>query len=59
LSAEVRRLIKENGLDLISIIPSDPAVEAADTEGNPLSSLPADSPVRLSVMEIAQKVGLI
>ncbi|MDP6511348.1 MAG: AAA family ATPase [Dehalococcoidia bacterium] len=59
LSAEVQRLIKENGLDLISVIRSDPAVEEADTEGNPLSSLPAVSPVRLSVMEIAQKVGLI
>jgi hypothetical protein len=35
------------------------AVEAADREGRPMSSLPADSPVRLAVLEIAQKVGLI
>jgi CO dehydrogenase maturation factor len=59
LSPEVERLIQESGLDLISVIPQDPAVEAADREGRPLSSLPADSPVRLAVLEIAQKVELI
>ncbi|MDP7469476.1 MAG: carbon monoxide dehydrogenase, partial [Dehalococcoidia bacterium] len=59
LSAEVQRLIKESGLDLVSVIPQDRSVEVADTEGTPLSSLPADSPVRQSVLEVAQKVGLI
>jgi CO dehydrogenase maturation factor len=59
LSPEVGKLITESGLDLISVIPQDAAVEAADREGRPLSSLPADSPVRLAVLEIAQKVGLI
>ncbi|MEE9203018.1 MAG: AAA family ATPase [Dehalococcoidia bacterium] len=59
LSPEVEKLIKESGLDLISIIPQDPAVEAADRTGRPLSSLPADSPVRLAVLDIAQKVDLI
>ena len=44
---------------LVSVIPQDPALEAADREGRPLSTLPPDSPVRLAVLDIAQKVGLI
>lgn len=40
----------------IAIIPEDPAVEAADLAATPVSEIPADSPVRLAVRELAEKM---
>jgi CO dehydrogenase maturation factor len=40
----------------IAIIPDDPQVEAADLAATPVSQIPADSPARVAVLDLAQKI---
>jgi CO dehydrogenase maturation factor len=40
----------------IAIIPEDPAVERADLAATPVSLIPFDSPARVAVRELAQKI---
>jgi CO dehydrogenase maturation factor len=40
----------------IAIIPDDPMVEGADLAATPVSNIPADSPARVTVRELAEKI---
>ena len=40
----------------IAIIPDDPQVEAADLAATPVSQIPADSPARAAVLNLAHKI---
>jgi CO dehydrogenase maturation factor len=40
----------------IAIIPDDPHVEAADLAALPVSQIPADSPARVAVLDLTQKI---
>jgi CO dehydrogenase maturation factor len=40
----------------IAIIPDDPAVEQADLAATPVSQIPVDSPARIAVRELADKI---
>ena len=40
----------------IAIIPEDPAVERADLAAEPVSMIPGDSPARIAVLELAEKI---
>jgi CO dehydrogenase maturation factor len=40
----------------IAIIPDDPQVEAADLAATPVSQIPADSPARVSVLNLAHEI---
>ena len=40
----------------IAVIPEDPAIEAADLAATPVSQIPATSPARLAVRELAAKL---
>jgi CO dehydrogenase maturation factor len=40
----------------IAIIPDDPYIEAADLAATPVSQIPADSPARIAVMNLARKI---
>ncbi|MCK9591565.1 MAG: AAA family ATPase [Methanoregula sp.] len=47
----------EIGNDMpIAVIPEDPQVEAADLAATPVSQIPADSPARITVLNLAQKI---
>lgn len=39
-----------------AIVPDDPLVEAADLAATPVSWIPADSPARIAVLELVQKI---
>ena len=45
LTPELERVIAERGLNLLAVIPDDPAVAAFDAAGRPLVELPPDSAV--------------
>jgi len=40
----------------IALIPDDPQVEAADLAASPVSQIPADSPARVAVLDLTQKI---
>ena len=40
----------------IAIIPDDPAVEEADLAATPVSQIPVDSPARIAVQALADKI---
>lgn len=50
--------IKDTGLELIGVIPYDPAVAEYDLKSKPLYDLPDDSIAVAAVREIIEKVGL-
>ena len=58
LSSEVKEAIRERGLQLLGLVPSDAAVEELDARGRPIAELPPDSPVREAVQDMARKLGL-
>ena len=41
---------------LIAEVPSDPAVEEADLEGQPIITIPDDSPARLAIAALAARM---
>jgi len=41
---------------LIAEVPADPAVEEADLEGRPIVTIPDDSPARLAIAALAEKI---
>jgi CO dehydrogenase maturation factor len=43
----------------IAVIPDDPEVEKADLEAMPVSQIRADSPARVAVLDLVQKIELI
>ncbi len=58
LPPEIARAIEENGMDIIAAIPSDPNLAALEIKGEPSTKLPADSPLKVGVSEVARKLGL-
>lgn len=58
ISAEVKEVIEDSGLELIAMVAEDPQIMDLDARGVPLTELPPDSPLQLGVLEIAKKLGL-
>ena len=50
--------IEKQGLTLLGVVPQDETVYRFDCDGRPMVELPADSPVRRALEEIAGKLGL-
>ncbi len=44
------------GVEPIAVIPEDPAIEQADLAATPVSLIPAGSPARVAVRELAEKI---
>lgn len=58
IDAGVMEEIEKHGLDLIGALPQDDAVYRFDCDGKPTSQIPDDSPVRLALREIIDKLNL-
>ena len=58
LDPGTRAEIEKQGLYLLGVVPQDDAVYRFDCDGRPMVELPADSPVRGALGEIAAKLGL-
>ena len=50
--------IRNQGLDLIGVVPQDEAVYEYDCDGKPTVTLPEDNPMRKAAFEIFDKLGL-
>ncbi len=59
LPTEIEAAIREAGLDLIGLLPEDPAMTKLEIRGAPLTELPPDSPLKKGILEIARKLGLV
>ena len=58
LNAGVKEEIAAQHLDLIGVIPQDPAVYEADCAGTPTSKIPEDSLSKKALHGILTKLGL-
>lgn len=58
LPPEIGQAIKEAELDLVAVLPEDPDMMMLEVKGMPLTGLPAESPLKKGVLEIARKLGL-
>jgi len=58
LSPEMRKAIDESGLQIISLIPEDPGMPNLEMQGRPVSELPQDSPLRLKVKELVERLNM-
>ena len=58
LDEGTREEIEKQGLTLLGVVPQDDTVYRFDCDGRPMVELPADSPVRRALEEIAGKLGL-
>ena len=58
LDLGTRAEIERQGLYLLGVVPQDDTVYRFDCDGRPMVELPADSPVRGALGEIAAKLGL-
>jgi CO dehydrogenase maturation factor len=59
IPSQIRQSINEAGLDLITAISEDPNILDLEISGKPLIDLPADSPLRKGVLDVAMKLNLI
>jgi CO dehydrogenase maturation factor len=60
LAQPLQQIIADNNLQLLGLIPQDPAVAKFDALGKPLAELPPDAPVRRRVEEIITSIdGLL
>ncbi|NLN07314.1 MAG: AAA family ATPase [Firmicutes bacterium] len=59
ISAAIAEEIKAQGLELLGVVPLDPALSEYDAEGVPLTKLPEDSPAKVAVKEILRNLNLI
>ena len=59
LSNEIKKAIEEAKLELIGLLPDDPAIAELDSHGRPLVELPVNSKLRQALAEVAQKLGLM
>ncbi|MBE9501447.1 MAG: AAA family ATPase [Dehalococcoidia bacterium] len=57
--SEIEAAIKEAGLELIGVLPEDPAMMKLEIRGAPLIELPPESPLKKGVLEIARKLDLV
>jgi len=58
LSPEMKKAIDESGLQIIALIPEDRGMGELEMRGKPVTELPAESPLRLKVKEIAEGLHL-
>ncbi len=58
LPPEIDKAIRETGLELIGMLPEDPAMMKLEIRGAPLTELPPESPLKKGVLDIARKLGL-
>ena len=59
LPTEIEAVIKEAGLELIGVLPEDPAMMKLEIRGAPLIELPPESPLKKGVLEVARKLDLV
>ena len=59
LTPQVERAIQESGLELVGSLPTDPTVAELDAQGLPQTELPPESPLRLGLLAIAHRLGLV
>ena len=59
ISTEIRNVIDEAELELIGLLPNEPAIAELDSHGRPLVELPANSRLRQAIAEVAQKLSLL
>jgi CO dehydrogenase maturation factor len=57
LAQPLQQIIADNNLQLLGLIPLDPAVAEFDALGKPLAELPQDAPVRKRVEEIITSIN--
>ena len=58
LDAGTLEEIRNQGLELLGVVPHDDQVYQYDCDGKPIIQLPKDSPVRSALGEIVKKLGL-
>jgi len=58
LPAPVEKAIADSSLELVGLVPTDANITELDATGTPLTQLPAESPLRQEVWQIAGKLGL-
>ena len=58
LDAGTLEEIRNQGLELLGVVPHDDQVYQYDCDGKPIIRLPKDSPVRSALGEIVKKLGL-
>jgi len=58
LDAGTLEEIRNQGLELLGVVPHDDQVYQYDCDGKPIIQLPKDSPVRSALEEIVKKLGL-
>ncbi|MGA2670684.1 MAG: hypothetical protein ABSF21_04640 [Dehalococcoidia bacterium] len=58
LSSEIKKVIKESGLQVIALIPEDPDMANLEMKGRPVTELSQKSPLQLKVKEIAEGLSL-
>ena len=58
LNSGILEEIRNQGLDLIGVVPQDEAVYEYDCDGKPTVTLPEDKPMRKAAFEIFDKLGL-
>jgi len=58
LPPEIPATIEQQGLELVAVLPSDPAVGALDAVGRPIIDLPPQSPLRQAVEALVSSVIL-
>lgn len=56
LPPQLKKLIDESGLELITTISEDPYLADLEIEGKPFRELPSNSPLKISVREIVDKI---
>ncbi len=59
LSPELAEVVSMAGLEIIGNLPTEPELLLLDARGAPISQLAPDSPLRLEVKRIADKLGLL
>ena len=59
MDEDLREKLDEQGLELIGMIPDNEDLSRANYQGEPLISLPPDSPGVIAVDNIAEKLGLL
>jgi len=58
LSPEIKKVIDESGLQIITLIPEDPNIAVLEMKGRPITELPQESPLQLKVKDIVEGLRL-
>jgi len=58
LSPEIKKVIEESDLRVIAMIPEEPDISDLEMQGKPVIDLPAQSPLKSKVQEIAESLSL-